>query len=361
MLLLLLLLLACVERAPDPLTEGASLVEGQAVPAPAVVPPVVVDTAPGCDTPQSCAAVCEGGGAVACNRLGLWLQDGTNGAAKDPVTAAARYERACDLGAGIGCYNLASQKSGGQGIAADPAGAAALMARTHAAYRASCDAGALVWCTNLAGLQQRGEGVPQDLAAARALYTSSCERGDAMACVELARMLQRGEAGPGDPAAAEALLRKTCETGSAEACNNLAADIEARGGDPRSLFADACDRGIAIACRNLALRTSDSAAALPLLVRACDDPEELDGLSCAMAGDLLLATSGTPASALPFFERACSVGVAPACLEVVRLASIGVAPMTPAQALPLVERGCSLGDDDACAVLDRVRSASGTP
>ena len=319
----IVLLLACVERSAERAPVDA--------PDPAAAPPVVVDAAPGCDTPGACAGACDAGGAVACNLLGSWLQDGLAGAAKDPVAAAARYERACDLGAGIGCYNLAHQKSGGQGIPPDLAGASALLARTLAAYRASCDAGGLVWCSHLAGLHQRGEGVPKDPAAARALYAPTCEGGDALACLELASMMQNGEGGPGDPAAAETLLR------------------------------DACDRGVALSCRNLALRTEDTAAALALLIRACEAPTGVDGLSCAMAGDLLLATPDGQAAALPRFERACSAGVAPACLEVVRLASLGHAPMTPEQALPFVERGCSLGDPDACAVLAQVRSAGGTP
>ena len=328
--------------------------------APAPPPPPVVDHEPGCDTPESCTAACDAGGATACNRLGLWLHDGLAGAPRDPVAASERYARACDLGAGIGCFNLAEQKSGGQGIPADPAGAAALMARAHAAYRASCDAGGLVWCTNLAGLYQRGEGVPRDPVAALNLYVSTCEKGEPFACLEQASMWSSGAAGAPDPAGAEALLRRLCDGGLAEGCNNLALKIEEQGGDPRPIFQASCDRGTAMSCRNLALRTEDVEAALALLIRACDDTSDLDGVACAMAGDLLEAGQRAGEAFLRF-ERACSVGVPEACLAAVRLGATGAVPLTPEAARPLVERGCALGDPEACDVIRSINPGVPTP
>jgi TPR repeat protein len=323
---------------------------------PAPEPPVVVADRSSCDTPAACEAACDSGDALACNQLGLWLQDGVNGASLDPVAAAARYEQACELRAGIGCYNLSSQKAGGQGIPADATGAEELLLETRAHYQASCDAGGLVWCANLAGLLQRGEGAPPSPEAARGLYDQTCQRGHDLACLELANMLLDGEGGARDPARAEALLRVSCDRGSEPACNNLALHVEDGGGDPLPIFRQACARGVPIACRNVAVRLEDRVEAMALLRTACDAPTDLDGVSCAMAADLELRRA-TPDGdqAIADLSRACSVGLAEACVEAVRLASGGVGSLTPEDGIALMERACSLGHQLACTLRDAGR------
>jgi TPR repeat protein len=316
-------------------------------------PPVVVAERASCDTPAACEAACDDGDALACNQLGLWLHDGLNGAEVDLEEAAARYARACELRAGIGCYNLAGQKAGGQGIPRDPEGARELVLEARAHYQASCDAGALAWCSNLAGLLQRGEGAPPSPEAALALYDETCEKGHDLSCLEVANMLLDGEGGARDPERAEALLRRSCERGFEPACNNLALQVEERGGDPLPIFRKACERGVPIACRNVASRLDDPEEALALLRVACDAPSDLDGVACAMSADLLLRREPQDVpQALSDLRRACSVGLTEACVEAVRVGAIS-GLLAPEEGRDLMERACGLGHQLACSVLDR--------
>lgn len=320
-----------------------------APPAPTV--PAVVVGEPSCDTPAACRSACDADDALACNRLALFAHDGRAGQAWDRALAARSYRKACDLGAGIGCYNLSEQLRSGDGVPEDPAEADRLLERTHRLYEQSCTAGGLTWCTNLAGLVQRGDGRPPDQERARTLYADTCDRGDDLACLELAAMMIDGHGGPHDPEGGDALLRKRCAGGSGPACNNLALRMEDAGADATDLFRKACAAGVATSCRNLALRLPEgSPERQALLEQSCEAPVSFDPIGCAVASQALLGTD--PAKAGSYLVRACSVGLGAACLPAVELAADGRFALDPVEARGLVERGCRLGDPDACAALE---------
>ncbi len=114
-------------------------------------PPVLTEVQASCEHADACVLACSADEALACNQLGLWLHDGLQGAVQDLEAAAASYRKACDLGAGIGCFNLAQMLELGDGVDEDPHEAELLLQQARKLYQQSCDAGALTWCTNLAG------------------------------------------------------------------------------------------------------------------------------------------------------------------------------------------------------------------
>jgi len=341
------LLLCC--SSPSPSVPGAP-----AAPAASVI----TAEKPDCSDYRTCRTACSSGDALACNLVGLFAHDGRAGAQPDRSEAARNYRQACDLGAGIGCYNLSHMLRSGDGMAADIPGADALLSRTHELYKKSCAAGGLTWCTNLAGLVQRGEGRDPDQDQAYNLYADTCERGEPLACLELAYMMREGVTGTPDPAGALALLEKTCAGGSGPACNNLGLMVETDGGDPLPHFRKGCTMDVPMACRNLALRLPESER-LPLLRRACDAPIDLDPMACAIAAQTLAETD--PRTAGEYLVRACSVGLAEACMPAVQVAAEGHMVLPPGEAMALIERGCKLGDAAACGVLQQMSAPPASP
>ncbi len=338
-----------VEPAEAPVTAGSTELPVSDAPA------ITADT-PSCTGLPACETACADGDALACNLVGLMLHDGRSGATPDRAGAARSYRTACNLGAGIGCYNLSHMLRAGDGMPADEAEADRLLERTHRLYETSCAEGGLSWCTNLAGLVQRGEGRDPDQTQARNLYVDTCERGDPMACIELAHMLAEGTGGPEDVDGATQLLSGTCEAGSGPACNNLGLMLRDAGADPTARFRQACELGVPMGCRNLALQLPEDER-LPLLSTACDAELDLDPLACAMAAQLLLGSEGvdtpTVQRAGTYLSRACSVGLAEACVPAVQLAAEKQGfVLPPREAKALIERGCGLGDATACAILD---------
>lgn len=335
--MLLLLVLACGSSTQEP-----------------AAPPAVTAAAATCTTGQACAEACTADEALACNLLGLWTHDGLLGTVRSPEGAATLYRKACRLGAGIGCYNISHMRRTGEAGPEDEADAAALMEEARRLYRASCDAGGLTWCTNLAGLMQRGELGSKDPRGARRLLQTTCDRAHeaegqgTIACVELALYYLSGTGGRKDPDRAEALLLDACDAGSAEGCNTLGERVRERGGDASAVFRRACDSGVAVACRNLARLVPERDAALALLEKACDAPNDLDGVSCVMAAELLLEKPGSEGLAVDRLVRACSVGLASACASAARL-GVQHALLDQTKAGDLRARGCSLGDQSQCA------------
>jgi TPR repeat protein len=356
--LAMVFLLACGGSSPEP-PSAAEPLDAPVLPGLVEIPvadvAVVTAESPDCSALPACEAACAEGDALACNLVGLTLHDGRSGASPDRSGAARSYRQACNLGAGIGCYNLSHMVRSGDGVPADEAEADRLLERTHRLYEAACTAGGLTWCTNLAGLVQRGEGREPDQTHARNLYTDTCERGDPMACLELAHMMAEGLGGGESREGAMELLSGTCEAGSGPACNNLGLMVRDGGGDPTPRFRQACELGVPMGCRNLALQLPEDER-LPLLSTACDAVRDLDPLACAMAAQMLLATASdgpTVQRAGSYLVRACSVGLAEACVPAVQLvAEQRGFTLPPREARALVQRGCALGDATACAILE---------
>lgn len=332
---------------------------------------------------------CTHGHAEACSALALQVQDG-RGVPHDPDRAAALYGRACESGAGVGCFNLGLMYQGAALGVADAARAATWFARAAETYRGRCDAGEGEDCMLLGVLHEGGYGMPVDPVAAHGLYVASCEAGfpdgctnavlveldgvvplagepvarlktsceagGSFACATAGRLLAFGRSGVStDLAAALPLLERGCMEGIGDACGALASLLSQAGPDPlaveRAAWYDAraCDLGQSAACLVLGLQELDGATperGVPWLERTCDigAPEgcyHLAGLACrGLAG---VATD----RCRPLTREACRKGMRDAC---VALLAWGEPLPVPAEAQPgLREQACSLGVTSACA------------
>jgi len=180
---------------------------------------------------------CGYSGAAACESLGNLQQEGRL-APRDPLMAGKNFGRACDLGLADGCSSLAAfvqhggqevflracdggdgvscfilgwQMDKGLGVAADPAGAAALFER-------SCAAGWARGCGTLGEFYRQGEGVPMDLARAMDSYAKGCNGGDAPSCASAALMYHRGIGVMPNEIVARQLSERACQLGLRGSC-----------------------------------------------------------------------------------------------------------------------------------------------
>jgi len=260
-------------------------------------------------------ACTEGDLGGACRRLGALLQTGRGGP-RDTGAARAWFERACDLGDALGCFESAKSHAWGFGGPLDYA-----VARDR--YVAACDQGMGVACNNLGVLHRRGQGVPRHPATAAAWFDRACELDLPLGCGNLSKVLP-----PDSPAAFEASAREValeiarCEEGSRAACVDVA--LRRHDGDglarQRRVAAEAlsalCDGGYAQACAEQVRLTLPEEADAPW------SPEQLDALAAA-----------------------CDDGGATGCRLLGRRA---LADDRPAEAATFLEAACDLGDHDGC-------------
>lgn len=290
--------------------------------------------------------------APACAALALQVQDG-RGVDYDAKRAIDLYQRACDQGAGIGCFNIGVMYEGGVGVPRDEAKARELFAKAMELYQGECKADP-GWCSNIGYLYEHPLGGNADYARAAPVYADGCKRGDLDSCVSYANLQAEGVGGiPKDHDAAVATYDKMCTAGSGIACSNLAYDR-----DPDNtklevsapLIERACDLGFSHACGQLAalmisgkLGNADRVRAL--MRRGCDLGAPMP---CVMAADDLVVDPATVAPAAVLYERACHIGEPAGCA---RRASLSYQGKAPGDAIPWVQAACRQGDDGACQVL----------
>lgn len=323
---------------------------------------------------DECTRRCEADDAPACAGLGLYYQDGKNGAPVDIERAIALYQRACDLGAGVGCFNLGLMYEFGSGVTPDPARAQAHYDRARAGYEKQCEAGGLAWCVNLAIMYEDGTGVARDLDRARAIFDDACQRGGATGCLNLAETYRFGKGVAADPERAAAAAKRGCEIDRGETCMVLAVYyIQGVGVAPdrakaRQLFQSACDQGIYNACTRLAatMRTGDlgsEAAAdhdtvFALLERACAGA---DSSGCEMLA-YELAESGPrhdPARSVELFDRACQIASPHACMTMAaRLYTGHGVERDLERARALAIRACKLGLTEGCQAVQQMQGGA---
>jgi TonB family protein len=123
----------------------------------------------------ACERACDRGASRACLILGRLLDSGD---AKNGVRIEASYQKACELGDGIGCA-WAGQK------ARDALRAVDYM-------RHGCELGNGMACAGLGNLHNQGRGVPKDMNAAARFYGLACEKGHRRACRSMGAFLSRG-------------------------------------------------------------------------------------------------------------------------------------------------------------------------
>ena len=157
---------------------------------------------------------CEAGEARGCARLGFLYHSG-KGVKQDDTKASKFYEKACNADELSGCDSLASlhQNSG------EHAEAAAIFER-------ACEKGFGLSCYNLAQIYEAGSGVAADEIKALDLYVKACERGYAVVCYYLGGMYADGWASESDEAAENAknalkFYSLACEGKIYEACEAL--------------------------------------------------------------------------------------------------------------------------------------------
>jgi len=365
MIALLIAMLACSggssEPVPPPSPEPAPAAAPEVQAAPADAPLVRAGKAQ-CTLVDTCTKDCASNDALACSQLGLWHQYGLNQAPQDAVRAAELQEKACDLGAGVGCFNLATQRVYGIGVSKDMALGNSLLAKAAELHERSCEAGGRTWCVNLASMLLQGQGVETDAQRGMTLLRKACSEKVKGACIQLAMVTGRT-----DKKARRVLLQEDCGGGQIEACSYLGEtylDIEPV--DPKVAnmwFKMGCDAGHPVGCRNLGVQhvtgkgaPQDAAVGVQLMEAACTDAMEPDAGACHLAGitlrDGALGFMPDPERAGPLLVQACHMGQANACVDAVALSASGKSTVpSRSEAVELTKLACAMGQATACKLL----------
>lgn len=172
----------------------------------------------------------------------------------------------------------------GRGVAKDEAAALTFLLT-------GCD-GAATWGCVLAGsLHAQGTGTAKDEARARQLYERGCASKDALSCMQVGRMYVGGDGMPVDFEKAVPPLEVACSAKLEDSCTLLGLSLLVVG--------------------------KDGARAKQLLERECarDDAD-----ACKVLGDGYRADRpgwpADPAMERQLLEKACRLGLRPACDEV---------------------------------------------
>ncbi len=307
---------------------------------------------------------CEGGYAPACSMVGMLYQDGL-GRPHSDVEAAKWHGRACEAGAGIGCYNLANMIGGGEHTTADPELAATYYVKALAAFERACEAGDAQWCANVGFMYESGLGTSADEARAFAAYERGCP-GHANPCINLALGKLSGRGIKQDPEGAMTLLEQGCAGGSTYACAFFGHELWLSPVTSTSVkgvqqLTAACDANEAMACGWLAMAleagrgtATDAARALQLLGKAC---QLGDGASCSQLVDRLLERKQRSDTDLlrQSLTTGCQINDTRACgMLSFMIENRAFGEPDAAQLHELRVVGCRMGDLDACAwILER--------
>jgi hypothetical protein len=189
------------------------------------------------------------------------------------------FQKACDGGDMVGCFDLALLYDNGDGGSQDYSQARTL-------YQRSCDGGYIDGCTNAGSLYAQGRGGSQDYFVARMFYQKACDGGDMLGCVNLGKLYDNGNGGSQDYSQGRTLFQKACESGNIEGCSNLGGlyyyghGVKQDYSQARTFDQKACDGGVMGACFMLGLYyengyggRKDYAMALTLFQKACDGGE----------------------------------------------------------------------------------------
>jgi TPR repeat protein len=123
---------------------------------------------------------CDGFVGWACARIGAHYRDGIV-LVQNERKGADFQERACELGFGSGCVELANAFTTGKGRATDASRAFELLQK-------ACELDKANGCYALGHAYLQGRGTAKDEAAARERFNTACEASHAEACRELAEM-----------------------------------------------------------------------------------------------------------------------------------------------------------------------------
>lgn len=177
-------------------------------------------------------------------------------------------------------------QTGKHGVARDAARAAAL-------YRQACDGGWAVGCSSLGALLVMGDGVPREPAAGAALVEQACDMGQAEMCSFLGGAMYTGNLVAQDASQAALLLQRGCYGGAPSGCF-LLGEIHRKG---------------------LAGRAADPVTARDLYAKGCDGADPVACYALGVAREDGIGGPPDPAAARRLFEKACGLGMKPACQE----------------------------------------------
>ena len=260
---------------------------------------------------------------------------------KDFSTAARQYEAACTAGLLKGCFAAGYAHEHGEGVAANPARAAAYFTK-------ACDGDYGRGCTSLGLLYANGKGVKQDKARAARLYLKGCDGGEAAGCFDLAGLYERGEGvarsdeqaiafyrralviDPGlDLASTQiSIVRDRQKAGgkAVAATPEQAFDVGLAAYDRKDFataarnFTLACDGKFARGCYNLGVMNSqgtgvatDKARAAQLFEAACVGKSANGCFNLALAYDDGAGVAHDLVKATAFYAKACNIGNAMGC------------------------------------------------
>jgi len=195
---------------------------------------------------------CEGGRAESCDTLANWLESESKDGHREKVDAL--YRSACERGIASACAQVARRiRDQGQRMAE---------ARTMA--KNACDAGAPLGCYLLASMFERGEGGVRSEEMAEFLFSSACDAGLGDACNDLAVMLHERQ---GKSDKIQRLYRRACEHKSGTGCFSMGMLYEQGEGVLASpvnavkFYTKACDLKHGEACYRLAQAYQDGKGA----------------------------------------------------------------------------------------------------
>jgi hypothetical protein len=160
--------------------------------------------------------LCGQGGAAHCALLGWTDLLGMPGADPDPAAALGHFQRACELGDGMGCQMRGLLYRTGLGVEKNPAEMNRALAR-------ACELKMGCACFTLAAdLWDEMALKMKDPPRAFKLLTDSCAADDGAGCALLAKLYLTGSGAPQDPAKGKALIEQACRLKFEPACQILA-------------------------------------------------------------------------------------------------------------------------------------------
>ena len=315
---------------------------------------------------------CNAGYMPDCSVLAMLYQDGIGGREHDDAKAAALHRKACDGGAGIGCFNLAMMIEAGGDGPVDPDRARPLYDKAIELLEKACNGDDLQWCTNVGYMYDAGHGVTQSHGKAIAAYQRSCPK-HRNSCANLALMLFEGRGTAQDIPRGRKLLEDGCAADNMWSCAHLGnvlligrPGIEAEPEQAIGHLTKACERGHAFGCVSMALAhgmgkgvAQNYNLALDYAERACAIG---DSSGCQMAVDELTSRpggGGDPARMRGLAEAGCKIGSGRLCGGLGQLLAAGVGADKDVDAANVAfAEGCRRGDLYSCG---EVVKAGGTP
>jgi hypothetical protein len=267
-----------------------------------------------------------------------------SGSGADKPEAKKLYTTACERGEALACLSLVSAFEHGS-LEEDRAGFKPDMLEAMLKLRKACDLGNGLGCSQLAQWYIAGKGIARpDPAKGLQALDRSCRAGDPFNCFQLAEHQRKGTAGAKDPKKAEQLHRRMCEQKrSNQACTALGQMYRKGEGVAKS-----------------------PAMAQRYLVRACPLEGSWGGAACVELGSMYQTGDGVASDelqAMKLYQRSCKPDVpfgAAGCYEIATLLDGGGKSVKkdPDKAASYFGRACNYsgppGDDSNA---DRAKQA----